>query len=356
MKASTLGLLAILCGASIKTVVGAEPVRNPNRVAFSGKFSFLIGADFTSSTPPPAIGAPGASGGTIPSTAVDRFYDDGFVRIDISGNAAGTTWFWGYNDASQVAGAGTPGATLTFHSAPSPADQFTRGSRDEVLPGFELSYGRVLKEWEIRPGRIASFGLMGSFGYTDLRLRDSGVAAGTVLLTTDTYLIGPGVLPPAPPFSGTFAGPGGVIPDNPNGGRVTAPAAATASVVNRVEGRMYAVTLGPFFEVPFHERLLAKFSGGLAVAIADRTYTFSETVAVVGAPVMSRSGTVSSADLLAGASFQMGLAWAITESWSLDVGGQYQYLGTTRQSVLGKTARLDLQSAVSLLASVNFRF
>lgn len=337
-------------------VRAAEPGRNLNRVSFSGKFSFLINADFTSATPAPSIGAVGASGGTVPSTAVDRFYDDGFVRIDISGNAGGTTWFWGYNDASQVAGVGTPGATLTFHSSPSPADQFTRGSRDAVLPGFELSYGRVLKEWEVRPGQFASFGLMGSFGYTDLRLRDSGVAAGTVLLTTDTYAIGAGTVPPAPPYSGTFAGPGPVIPDNPNGGRVIAPAAATATVVNRVEGRMYAVTLGPFFEVPFHERLLAKFSGGLAVAVADRSYSFSETVAVVGAPVTSRSGRVSSADLLAGASFQMGLGWMITERWSLDVAGQYQYLGTTRQSVQGKTAMLDLQSAVSVLASVNFHF
>jgi hypothetical protein len=356
MKHLTLGLLAIILGTSAAPVLAAEPGRNLNRVSFSGKFSFLIDADFTSATPTPSIGAVGASGGTVPSTAVDRFYDDGFVRIDISGNAGGMTWFWGYNDASQVAGVGTPGATLTFHSAPSPTDQFKRSSRDEVLPGFELSYGRVLKEWELRPGRFASFGLMGSFGYTDLRLRDSGVAAGTVLLTTDTYAIGAGVVPPAPPYTGTFAGPGPVIPDNPNGGRVTAPAAATATVLNQVEGRMYAVTLGPFFEVPFHERLLAKFSGGVALAMADRTYSFSETVAVVGAPATSRAGRVSSADLLAGASFQMGIGWLITERWSLDLAGQYQYLGTTRQSVLGKTAELNLQSAVSVLAGVSYRF
>lgn len=52
--------------------------------------------------------------GTIgPATegGVDRFYDDGFVRVDATDNFYGFTWFWGYQNPSQVVG-----DSIEFHS------------------------------------------------------------------------------------------------------------------------------------------------------------------------------------------------------------------------------------------------
>ena len=327
-----------------------------NRFSLAGKFSFLISSDFSSATPPPSLGTLTASGATVPSTATDRIYDDGFVRTDISGNAGGQTWFWGYNDPSQLAGIGTATPTLSLHSAPSLADQATRRSEESVQSGFSLSYSRVLHQWEIRPGRVAAFGVSGSFGYTDLHLRDAGLMTGTVPLTTDTYNLDPNLLPPPAPFAGTFVGPGGLIPDNPNGGRVTVPVAATASLINRLEGGVYAFSFGPFGEVPLTDRVFANFSAGLAVAAIDRTYTYSELATAFGAPAVSRSGSTHAVDWLVGATVQTGLEWTLTDHWSVGLAGQFQFLGHTEQTVQGKTARLNLSTAISALVSLNYGF
>jgi hypothetical protein len=85
---------------------------------------------------------------------VDHFYDDGYVRVDATGNAGGQTWFWGYDTASQV-----QGDTIIFRS---------------------VSEG------------------------------DTGTT--TII---DIYQLG-GIIPPPAPYHGTFDGPGSAISDLPS--------------------------------------------------------------------------------------------------------------------------------------------
>jgi hypothetical protein len=85
---------------------------------------------------------------------VDRFYDDGFVRVDATGNPGGYTWFWSYENATQI-----QGSFISFHS--------------QAL-----------------------------------------LDANTIQLVTDTYDLG-GLFPPSAPYTGTFEGPGPVLPDAP---------------------------------------------------------------------------------------------------------------------------------------------
>src|SRR5690242_15242665 len=40
----------------------------------------------------------GGQPGPVGVPAVDHFYDDGYVRVDQTGNAQGFTSFWGYNN------------------------------------------------------------------------------------------------------------------------------------------------------------------------------------------------------------------------------------------------------------------
>lgn len=351
------GAAALVLGL-VPSAEAQDALRNRNRFSLNSRFTFLVGADFTSSTPVNDIGPAGG----VATTAADagtiiRQYDDGFIGVDVSGNAGDTTWFWGYDDASQTAGIGTAAATLMFHAAPSPADQFERESDDEVLPGFELGYTREMWEFRMFNGRRARGGIGFSFGYTDLDLADSGAVTALVPLTTDTYSIGAAVIPPAPPYRGTVAGPGPVIPDSP-AGRATAATAATATVVNNVEGQVYAGTFGPYLEIPLSDRIIAEVSGGVALGYADRTYSFSENVTYAGgaAPAVSRSGAVQNGDVLAGASIKGSVGWLVRDNVALTAGVQYQYLGSTRQSVNGKTASLDLQSAVSVSLGLNWTF
>ena len=67
----------------------------------------------------------GSQPGTPGQPGVDHIYDDGYVRVDETGNAQGLTSYWGYNNASQY----DPVAqTLTFHSASSFTTTSGRGA------------------------------------------------------------------------------------------------------------------------------------------------------------------------------------------------------------------------------------
>lgn len=90
-----------------------------------------------------------ASGG-----GVARFYDDGFVRVDATGNSGGYTSFWSYENASQI-----QGAFISFHC-------------------------------------------------------QSILDANTIQLLTDTYELG-ALIPPDAPYAGSFEGPGPALPDAP---------------------------------------------------------------------------------------------------------------------------------------------
>src|SRR5258708_1507516 len=77
-----------------------EPATNHlNHLTLSARLGFNISATFK-----------GFSTAPLASTRVtphgDRYnYDDGYVLTDISGNAGGQTWYWGYDDSSsQISG------------------------------------------------------------------------------------------------------------------------------------------------------------------------------------------------------------------------------------------------------------
>lgn len=85
---------------------------------------------------------------------IDRIYDDGFVRVDAAGNPGGYTWFWAYENESQV-----QGTFISFHS--------------QIV-----------------------------------------LDANAIQLVMDTYQLGNWLLPSAP-YEGSFEGPGPILPDAP---------------------------------------------------------------------------------------------------------------------------------------------
>ena len=325
-------------------------LRRRNRITLKANFNFNIRTDFTSTTG-------NNVGALVPG--VNRTYDDGFVFRDISGNAGGTTWNWGYNNAGQFTAA-DPAApfagasSLAFHSVASLADGTTRGSRDKMLPGFELVYEEVLGRFHISEKRRANVGLLVSFGHLGLTQRDSGALAGTVGLTTDKYAPGI-VLPPLAPYSGSFAAPGPLLPDVP-ASRTVAPVAATGTVNNKLEGSLYGFNIGPFIEFPLHERVSLMLGGGLGFVYADTTYSYSETIVVPGVVTATRSGRVSAGDWLFSGVAKLNLYVGLSEAWSWELGLAYQYAGNSRSTVQGKSSNLKLDGIMSVNTGLNYAF
>jgi len=325
-------------------------LKRRNRFSLKATFNFGIKTEFTSATP-------NNSGALVPG--VNRTYDDGFVRVDVSGNAGGTTWNWGYDTAGQFLAA-DPAApflgasSLAFHSVSSLADGQTRGSRDKMVPGLELAYEEVLGRWHVSEKRRANIGILATFGYLRLGQRDSGPLAGVVGLTTDKYAPG-AVLPPLAPYAGSFATAGPLLPDVPADRAVTA-VAATGTVNNRLDGSLYGFNIGPFIELPLHDRVSLTLGGGLGVVYASTTYTYSETVVVPGVVTASRSGRVSADDWLFSALARANLYVALNEAWSWELGLAYQYAGNSRSSVQGKSSNLQLDGILTVNTGLNYAF
>ena len=96
---------------------------------------------------------------------VDYNYDDGFVRVDSSGNLGGETWNWGYENASQIdpAGLGSVDYTLTRGVADGSADEDGGGEMGvEVFGYLDMGAASIIPMLEKRG---ATWGFRGGFNY-----------------------------------------------------------------------------------------------------------------------------------------------------------------------------------------------
>lgn len=177
---------------------------------------FRTGADRS-----PARGVSGSRASVGSATSYDdRRYDDGYVRRDAGTGLDGTTWYWGYEDASQVRN-----GTIVF-SAYDGLE--TVGTDSESVP----------EAWRKKDMAVPCFGvaaerMLGQTGAADvgLRLECSFLRTSVseefqgaslnqyVRRIEDTYDLH-GIVPPAAPYGGTYAGPGPLLDNMPSSRRI----------------------------------------------------------------------------------------------------------------------------------------
>ena len=324
-------VLLTLAAAAPLTLHGQDAAEkeNLNRFSFGPRFAFNLKADFHNSAPNlPAN--PGANIG--PATGgVDHTYDDGYVKVDSSGNAGGLTWNWGYQNSSQVVG-----DTMEFHSAQSSSSSLRNHDNvtDDPQYGLELTYQRVIGHLF---GESGHWGIEAGFGYTDIDLQDNRSGTALTTVTTDAYQLN-GVLPPGAGYNGTFAGPGALLGDTPT--RSTASFLTPQTSKQRLTGQLFTIRVGPFAEWNFTPKLSLAGSVGLTLAPAAIDYDFSETTQTSGGLVMT-SGHSSKTGLLYGAYVGGTLRYDFTKHWGAYVGAQFQSLSALEQSSGTHTARLE---------------
>lgn len=157
-----------------------------------------------------------------PSTYGERFYNDGYVRQDASTDTDGLTQYWGYQNASQVqsdqliySATGYESIRSNFYSVPN-TGPYSRDSLRGFSPHLQID-GRS-------PFKLGAFtlGFSGGFDFTrvsqgmvfsnwsDTQIRDDYRDD-----YQDRYNLN-GVIPPAAPYMGDFAGPGPLIGNLPN--------------------------------------------------------------------------------------------------------------------------------------------
>jgi len=301
---------------------------NPNRFSFGPTFGINFKAHFDNNVNPgPATGD------------ANHNYDDGYVRVDSSGDAAGFTQNWGYQNASQAVG-----NIMQFHAIQdSSASSSTTG---DPQYGGELVYQRVIGSFS---GQSGDWGIESGLGLTEIDLRGNLNGAGTV--TTDAYPLN-GVIPPGPGYKGTASGPGAVIGDTPTR-TVTA---ATLVGYQKLTGQLFSLRVGPFGEWNFTHKLRLAASVGLTLAPTTVDYDFSETATLAGGGVISENGHSSRTALLYGPYVGAMLHYDLNESWGVFVGARFQNLTDLNQSIGGRTAQLDPGVTLYATAGLTWKF
>jgi hypothetical protein len=334
----TTHVAACLAGAAgtLAQTDDAELALDRNRLSVGARFSFGVTARVTNVSPAPPV-------------APD--YHNGFVRPDISGNANGQTWYWGYSSDAQVTG-----DTLNLSTAvESPSDGKESEADGDFQGGFEVVYGRELGRFNLGKRR-AHWGV--EMGVTSLNtlLETSDTYSGEVTVMTESYSLG-GIVPPKAPYAGTYEGPGPLISATPFNQRF-GEAAAVSDVRTQIETLLVGLKAGPFLEIPILPRFQANLSAGGVLMFAITDFSFNETVSVTGLPdtALSNSGANSDTQFVPGAYAQASFSYNVTDFLALYLGGQYQYIPDVSFGTGGKEATVDFSSAFELVFGLRTTF
>lgn len=371
----------------------AEPVRpaDPrNHLRLGYRMGFDVGVDFRNARPfafrfsrASASGGGGASSTSLP--VAPGGYSDGFVLDDVSGGAGGKTWYWGYDNNSQVVGdsivftrqTGTTTTTRTSTTRDITEDAVLLPGGVEDLGedpsshGVELVYGRDLAtrgpftfglEAGVSYNRLdASSGTRGMAPVqltTHEQIRRRTTTTGTAIFQRDTFGLD-GVIPPLAPYAGTFAGPGPLLDNAPSastvtrlssaaGGRSSSSTRSTTRMTQAwvegdqsVEADFFIFRLGPYVETDLTDRLSAAIGAGALVNFVNADLAYRESIFIPGVGGIDRQASSSESDVLFGGYGDARLQYRLFENFSIFANGQVNFSSSLDARVGTKDVTLD---------------
>jgi hypothetical protein len=365
-KNSQLWMLPVAGSFLFTAAVSAAPATPPplerayldstNRITASVRFGLNISGKFKNPGGSLNPRAAAANGRRTPNG--DHYnYDDGYVLTDSSKNAGGQSWYWGYDHASQVnAGANT----IDFSRTTAPGLPAQNSGDDSPYVGFEITYDYELgvkEDWH-----HLRYGIEAAFNGMPINFNSGGTYHTSVNKQTDTYGYTPGTTPPGYndpsqlPYQGGYGGPGFLL-NVPRLGSATTSTPGTIVAQQHFDADLFGFRLGPYIESPLTEKLSLHLTGGLAVGILNASANWKETVTLdggLGSTTSSGSGTDTS--VLWGYYFGLDAVYQINERWGVDVGVQFQDLGTYSHDFGGRTAELDLSNSMFIQAGISYSF
>ena len=282
---------------------------------------------------------------TLPAAQAGIF-NDGYVRVDNTGDALGQTGYWGYQNASQYNAANN---TLTMHSATSYTGTGSADVDFQPFVGIEAAYGMDL--WNV--GR-AHIGWEVAAAFTPLRASDNESFGATVNQSAFTFNT-TGIIVPTAPYSG---GPSGV--GEPTISNVETPA-GTTNVTGTVSGQrkldlqLYTFRVGPTVSWDFCKHL-GVFAGlGPAIGILNGNYDFSENIVTAGGTAVN-SGRIGMTKIVYGGYLNADLVYHAMDHGDVYIGAQFMPLSSSTVSGMGREARVDLSGTVQFSAGFNWPF
>ena len=354
--------------ASAQSALEAPPADTPNRFGLSYRMGFNINVRFKNLGGFPAQTAPlGPEAGGL----VNRNYDDGYNRVDNNGNSylgyppATRNYSYLYDGTdgvhpSQIAGNPPLGPTfIVMHSSSSAANVTGAELNDDPVPGFELTYSREL----FRKGS-SRWSLEAAFGYSDLSVSDSSRYSAGVTTINDAFevppdtLTGVRIVPSPGPQSGQAGTPllGSIPLRSFTSVAAGAPGSAIISGQREFHAGLFGLRLGPGVEIPLSRKLALAVSGGFALVYVQSDFSFNENVTVPGLGSAANRASGAGNGWLPGGYVAANLSMALSDSWALVAGAQFQDLGRYTQNLNGKQVTLDLSKAIFVTFGLSYSF
>jgi hypothetical protein len=350
IKTTSLLLLATAASAEQDQQVYLD---STNRVTLSLRFGLNISAKFKGIGGSLNSSMPAANGRRTPRGDAYN-YDNGYVLTDISGNAGNQTWYWGYDNSSQVNAVNN---TISFNRTTASAVDSSSGDADsDSNTGFELSYDRQLGEKE--NWHNMRYGIEAAINYMPISLNNSSTFGATVSQQTDVYGYTSGTTPPSGPYQGSFQGPGFVLNVPRIDSSTTVIPDATILAQDHFDANLWGCRLGPYVEIPFGEKeqFTLSLSGGLALGFLQGNDSWRQTATIPGSGSIISSGGGDDFDTLWGFYIGVSADYQISEHWGVSGGLQFQDLGKYDHSFGGREVELDLSRSLFFLVGISYNF
>jgi len=193
-----------------------------------------------------------------------------------------------------------------------------------------------------------------AFSYASMDFGVNQSSTADVRVSRDAYPL-QGIHPPAAPYSGTYAGPGALLYNQPQHlAPETMAGGATILSQRSLDLDMFNLRLGPRLTFGLTPRLFVMASAGLDVMIVDGTFSFQDTVS--GALNSEVSGHGQQVSALPGGYIGLGLGYHLSERWGLTYQVHFQYNQQYDQSIGGRSVELDLNPSISQMIGVSYSF
>lgn len=278
---------------------------------------------------------------------VDRFYDNGYVRVDSSGNNGGLSWYWGLDDDQGVAP-----PSIDLYSYQAEADKYVRMDGDPDAPGIGIKY---LKPLRIKEATQLQLLLAARFAQFDFA--DNSRLSGRARLLKDSYYTNEIILPQVP-YAGGFEGPGPLIDSEPFRRRVDVASFEAETVGSRkLSGDLMALRLGITFERALNERTFVSLQFGYEALRIDGTLSYDETTTLsINGHSGSASGSRSRSFTDAGAFFSGTVTRDLTERLTLEASFGFSDHDPFAIQDGRHSVRWDLAEMTDIAVGLGYRF
>lgn len=305
-------------------------------VGFNFKADFSMSGTFSVS---------GNDPGPIGQRGANHEYDDGFVRVDITGNDQDSTWYWGYDNASQV-----QGSQLYFHSADSFTTSGSGSGKSGASVGFDSAYGgRIGRLWGGAVGWELGFGLL------PIKITDNQPMSATASQTEHWYDIS-GITIPSAPYAGSYEGPSTKLNDWANLGAGSGSVPATLTGSRTLDVMLYNIRLGPTLQWELHPRFAVAVSAGAAFGIVTGDLEYNELLDLGADGTAVNQGSSGSTEIVYGGYVAGTLLYHAVKNGDIYLGFQYMPMTSATFNGDNRQAKLDMTGGLYISAGFNWPF